>query len=148
MKGLEEAIAEHSDLQVDLLGELISFIRGRDFALAKGKEHHASIVLWGSIGRSETNVQVTANFEVLDSPVYFSSKLRNLSKDCGRESITKSFVSAAQELNEFTLQIDFAKQMSALTLMTIGIALLKAGDYNISVVYFDQALSEWGKQDE
>jgi len=144
-EALGKAVEGYPDLQVQLLGEPISFKQGSNFARSKGKEEKASIVLWGSYGKSGESVQMTVNFEVLETPAYFSSIVQTLSSRCGHETLSKSFTYPVEELNRFSLQIEISHQLSALTFLTTGIALYKVGDYDASINYFNQALVEWGK---
>jgi tetratricopeptide (TPR) repeat protein len=145
---LDRAIKGRTDLQVQMLGEPISYKQGSDFARSRGKERDASIVLWGSVGEMKENVQTTVNFEVLETPVYFLSRLRSLSKDCGDELIRRTFTTPVREFNKFDLQAGVSRQLNALTFLTIGMALGKTADYGLAIEYFNQALAEWGKSGE
>jgi tetratricopeptide (TPR) repeat protein len=66
---------------------------------------------------------------------------------CGDETtLHRSAVYPVQELNHFTLQLDLSHQLTALTLLTIGVALYNSGKFESSIDHLTQSLSAWGKE--
>jgi tetratricopeptide (TPR) repeat protein len=128
---LREATRTFPDVKVQGLGDPITAHEGSDVARAKGKAHHATIVLWGWYGKTSEKALITIHFEVLRQPsiLYLSREKETLSV-------------AVAEFESFTIQERLSRQMGHLTLMTIGLARYEAQAYTSAITLFTEALSQ------
>ncbi|NEQ67780.1 MAG: tetratricopeptide repeat protein [Symploca sp. SIO2D2] len=125
---LEEALAEYDDVEVKALNEEITAQEGIKVARAKGEKHHADIMLWGWYQDTSSHAKVTVKFEVLE-------KLRSLSS-----VQTKPLTQTIAKLESFEIQTQLSKEMSYLTLFTIGLVRYEAEDYDGAIARFTKAL--------
>jgi tetratricopeptide (TPR) repeat protein len=129
---LTEATANYQDVKVVPLGEFLTATRGgRTVALDRGREHNASIVLWGWFVRSSEKILVTVNFEVIRSPhsmAIFSEK--------------GDYRAALSTLNEFTLQGELSNELTTIVLATTGLARMDVKDYWGAVNRLNEALNK------
>ncbi|HEX8775270.1 MAG TPA: tetratricopeptide repeat protein [Pyrinomonadaceae bacterium] len=128
---LTASTAVYPDIKIEPLYETITGLQGRDVARAKGKERNASIVLWGWITKTRTNVVINAHFEVL------------------RESQTFSFPSGKQtyntplsELDQLSLQTRLSNDLTSVTLAATALARLGAQDNTGAISRFTEALNQ------
>jgi len=126
---LEEALEEYDDVEVQALNEEITAQEGIKVARAKGEKHHADIVLWGWYQDTSSHAKVTVKFEVLE-------KLRSLSS-VQTEPLTQEIA----KLKSFEIQTQLSKEMSYLTLFTIGLVRYEAKDYDAAIARFTKALA-------
>jgi len=129
IRQLGDALAKYDDVKVQALKEEITAQEGSKVARAKGKKHHADIVLWGWYEESKTNVKVTVKFEVLEKLRYLSSVP------------TKPLIQPIAKLESFEIQAQLSQEMSYLTLFTIGLVRLEAKDYDGAIARFTKALA-------
>ncbi|NEQ68927.1 MAG: tetratricopeptide repeat protein [Symploca sp. SIO2D2] len=129
IRQLEEALERYDDVEVQALNEEITAQQGRKFACAKGAKHHADIVLWGWYEESDKNAKVTAKFEVLEHRRFF----------CLVQ--TKPLTQPIAKLESFEIQTQLSKEMSYLTLLTIGLVRYEAKDYDGAIERFTKALA-------
>ncbi|NEQ71547.1 MAG: tetratricopeptide repeat protein [Symploca sp. SIO2D2] len=129
IRQLGDALAKYDDVKVQALKEEITAQEGSKVARAKGKKHHADIVLWGWYEESKTNVKVTLKFEVLEKLRYLSSVQ------------TKPLIQPIAKLESFEMQAQLSQEMSYLTLFTIGLVRLEAEDYDGAIARFTKALA-------
>ena len=108
-ESLEEAIKPYTNVEVKSLNQTIN---DKQSARVMGEQQKASIVIWGDYGVTSTDVQVSVNFEVLKPPDYFPK--------LGKTAKGEAQTSAIAELNSFRLQTRLSKEMSYLTLFTVG----------------------------
>ncbi|NES23099.1 MAG: tetratricopeptide repeat protein, partial [Symploca sp. SIO3E6] len=125
---LGNALAEYDDVKLQALKEEITAQEGSKVARAKGKKHHADIVLWGWYEESKTNIKVTVKFEVLEKLHYLSSVE------------TKPLIQPIAKLDNFEIQAQLSEEMSYLTLFTIGVVRYEAQDYEDAIARFTKAL--------
>jgi tetratricopeptide (TPR) repeat protein len=138
---MANAIRDYPDLKVQLLGEPISFKEGSNAARLKGHEKKATLVRWGSYGKTDDAVQITVNYEVLDPPCSLQPLASG--SPCTAQDIHKTLTYPVQDLNTFVLQANLARQVSALTQLSVGITLYRAGKFDASIAHFNKALTEW-----
>lgn len=143
-EGLLELAKASADLDVRFLHEPITFDQGSAVARAKAAQQGASIILWGSYGKTANSVQLSVNFDTLDFP--YASKREAVVDSCGDGSVHKSLTYPVQELDTFTLQMNMSCQLRALTLVATGIARYKAGQYAASVGHFNEAIEQLQQQ--
>ncbi|NET57562.1 MAG: tetratricopeptide repeat protein, partial [Symploca sp. SIO2E6] len=125
---LKEALGKYQDVKVQALHETITSQEGSEVARAKGKKHHADIVLWGWYGESKQKVKVTVKFEVLEKLRYLSSVETN--------QLTQSIA----KLESFEIQTQLSKETTYLTLFTIGLVRYEAEDYDGAIARLTKAL--------
>ncbi len=125
---LRDATAEYEDVKIKALNEPITEQAGSEVARSKGEKHYADIVLWGWYNETKTNAKVTVNFEILEN-------LRGLS-----ERQQKSLIKPIAELESFKLQTQVSKEMSYLTLLTLGLIRSEAEDYDSAIEGLTKAL--------
>jgi tetratricopeptide (TPR) repeat protein len=128
---LREATKKYPDVQVKVLPETITYEKGSDYARTVGKNHKASIVLWGEYAVNPSMVQVNVNFEVLRSP-----SLLNLRQQKEALNVTVA------ELESFKTQAQLSQEMSYLVLLTVGLARYEANDYDSALDLFTDALKQ------
>ncbi len=116
-KNLEEATKHYTDVEVKELNQTIT---EKQSARAIGDQQKASIVIWGDYGVTPINVQVSVHFEVMKPPDYFP-ELEETAKG-------KAQTSAIAELNSFNLQTRLFKEMSYLTLFSLGMVQYAKSD--------------------
>ncbi|NER20981.1 MAG: tetratricopeptide repeat protein [Symploca sp. SIO1C2] len=128
IRQLGDALTKYDDVKVQALKEEITAQEGSKVARAKGKKHHADIVLWGWYEESKSNVKVTVKFEVLEKLRYLSSVQ------------TKPLIQPIAKLESFEIQAQLSQEMSYLTLFTIGLVRYEAEDYDGAIARFTKAL--------
>src|SRR3990172_1567065 len=128
---LRVATKKYNDVQVQTLNQPITAQEGSDVARAKGKEHKASIVLWGWYGKTKEKVLITIHFQVLIKPI-------GLFLLQEKETLKLSVA----ELENFTIQEELSSKMSYLTLLTLGLARYDAQDYNGAIEALTDALNQ------
>ncbi|NET62376.1 MAG: tetratricopeptide repeat protein [Symploca sp. SIO2E6] len=125
---LEEALEEYDNVEVQALNEEITAQEGIKVARAKGKKHHADIVLWGWYQDTDSHAKVTVKFEVLEELHYLPSVQ------------TKPLIQTIAKLESFEIQTQLSEEMSYLTLFTIGLVRYEAKDYEGAIARFTKAL--------
>lgn len=100
-------------------------------AKAKGIENQAAVVLWGSYLVNQLRARVTIHFDVLhdtlDLPLRQKKEVLNV---------------ATIDLQGFTIQEQLSKEMTYLTLLTLGLVRFEANDIDESITRFSAALSQ------
>jgi tetratricopeptide (TPR) repeat protein len=110
---LREAITDHSSYT----------------ARAKGKQCHASLLVWGWYAKTQERVMVTVHIEVL-------APNDQLPFTAGKET----FLAGIASLENFTLPIQLSNDVSRLALLTIGLARLNLKDSDGAISRFNDAL--------
>jgi tetratricopeptide (TPR) repeat protein len=114
------------------LGEVITATHGgRNAALDRGREHNASIVLWGWFVRSPEKILVTVNFEVMRSPHSMT-----ISSEKG------NYQAPLSTLNEFTLQGNLSNELTTIVLAATALARMDVKDYWGAVNRLNEALNK------
>ncbi|HEX7999378.1 MAG TPA: tetratricopeptide repeat protein [Pyrinomonadaceae bacterium] len=126
---LSEATRRYSDVEVISLNEPITAKQGRKWAGEKGKEHNASIVLWGWYEINQGQVLVNVHFQVLQGSLDFL------------------FFSEKQTLllpiaDFLSFQIRLSKEMAYLTFFTAGFVRYQEGDLTGAAELFTKAIEE------
>lgn len=124
---LEGALREYPDMTTKRILEVpLSYAEAR----SQSARYNATVVIWGSYTSSSTNARLTVHFEVIRPP----SKMKMVQF---KETILRS----RNDLDQFTIQEALSKQMSGLTLLTVGIMRFWAGDYDGAIAAYDKALN-------
>lgn len=125
---LREATREYPDTEIQALNEAISPQQGREVAIGKGREKKATIVLWGWYKQIRGNVSLTVHFDPVQS----------IPLDLRANQLTRVFTT--REIESFTVQVQLSKEMTYLTLLTMGMARLLADDYDGAIERLSYAL--------
>lgn len=125
---LREATREYPDTEIQALNETISPQEGRESAIAKGREKKATIVLWGWYKQIRGNMSLTVHFDPVQS----------IPLDLRAYQLNRVFTTA--EIESFTVQVQLSKEMAYLTLLTMGMVRLLAGDYEGAIERLSHAL--------
>jgi tetratricopeptide (TPR) repeat protein len=128
---LREAIKKYTDVQVSALSQTVTAHQGSEHARAKGKEHKASIVLWGWYSKTQEKALVNVHFEILTS--LYASPLRQ-----ERETL----ITDVAGLESFAIQTQLSSEMSYLTLLTMGMVRDKAEDWDGAIAFYNDALNQ------
>ncbi|NEQ68371.1 MAG: tetratricopeptide repeat protein [Symploca sp. SIO2D2] len=135
IRQLGDALAEYDDVKLQALNEEITAQEGSQVARAKGEKHHADIVLWGWYQETDSHVQVTVKFEILEKLRFSSVQTKLLSS-----VQTKQLIQPITKLESFEIQTQLSEEMSYLTLFTIGLVRFDAQDYDNAITRFTKAL--------
>lgn len=127
---LRSATTNDPDVDIEPLGEVVTAQQGSRIARERGADHKASIVLWGWYGQTSQAVSMNVHFELLHKP-----ELLTLTHD------TQNIVLPVAELESFSVQTKLSKEMSYLTLLTLGVARFEINDLDRSIARFDEAIS-------
>lgn len=130
-ENLETATEPYRDVKVKRLNKII---QERKEAREDGERQKASIVIWGSYGKTKDKVPISANFELLNPPKYFP--------ELGAEAKGKVRTAAVAELENLTLQTRLSQEMNYLTLVTLGMSRHAADDWNGAIAQFTAALEQ------
>lgn len=133
---LREATREYPDTEIQSLNETISSQQGREVAIAKGHERKATIVLWGWYKQIRGNMSLTVHFDPVQS----------IPLDLRANQLTRVFTT--REIESFTVQVKLSKEMTYLTLLTMGMVRLVADDYDGAIERLSSALEHGNAPDE
>ena len=133
---LEKVTESYDDVKIKALDKEITAQQGSEIARIEGNRHKASIVLWGWYVPTETNVQVTAHFDVLHKPRSLALRQDN-----------QTLNAAVGELKKFNIHTKLSSDMSYLTLLTLGLTRYEAEDYDGAVSRFKIALTQKSSSD-
>jgi tetratricopeptide (TPR) repeat protein len=128
---LDRDTAEFPEIEVVSLREPITSDDGRKKALEKGREYNASIVLWGWFTRSEEQILVNVNFEMMRSPHYMPIS-----------SLKGDYKAPLSTLKEFTLQEYLSDELTTIILAATALARMDVGDYWGAANRLNEALSK------
>lgn len=131
VENLESATEPYADVTVKRLNQIL---HQRQEARKIGEQRKASIVIWGSYGKTKDMVPISANFELLNPPEYLP--------ELGAEAKGKVRTAAAAELENFTLQTRLSQEMTYLTLVTLGMSRYAVKDWDGAVSLFSAALEQ------
>jgi tetratricopeptide (TPR) repeat protein len=112
---LNDRARDYADIDVVPLRETISARQGRKWALERGKELDANIVIWGWYKKNEQEVLVNVHFQLVDDTSNLLLK-----------SEKQSTILPISDF--FKFQVRLSKEMGYLTFFAVGIARLVAGD--------------------
>ncbi|MCC5666058.1 tetratricopeptide repeat protein [Nostoc sp. CHAB 5784] len=134
VRNLRNATEPYADVKVPALNKTITEQQGSEVARAEGEQKKASIVIWGDYGVTPTNVQVSTHFEVLISPDYFPK--------LGTTARGEAQILPLAELESFKLQTRLSKEMSYLTIFTLGMVRYTANKWDEAIALFSDALAQ------
>jgi tetratricopeptide (TPR) repeat protein len=126
VESLRKVKARYSKIEIQKLNRQINepeWFDYLDFDVRK-----ASIVIWGQYAVNSDYTQIIPHFEILKpriDPLELDSPVLKLG-----------------ELNSFNLSINLAKDMSYLTLLTLGITQNTVADWNGAIASFSDALTQ------
>ncbi|WP_051469921.1 tetratricopeptide repeat protein [Fischerella sp. PCC 9605] len=123
---------KYAHVEIKSLGKSITEKQGKKVARNEGEKHKAIIVIWGWYGKTKEVVPISTNFEVLQIPV---PKLGEEAKEEPRKP-------SVAELESFTLQTRLSKDMTYLSLFTLGVARYAAEDWESAINFFNDALRQ------
>lgn len=134
---LTEATRSYSNVEIIPLNERISAPQGKETALSKGREQNASIVIWGWFKRSDTNVLINVHFETL-------SDVPNIPRINDRIQIVEDI----PRFDSFAIQLSLSKEMSFLTLASLGLINFALEDFDSAIKCFTEALSRTNQSND
>jgi tetratricopeptide (TPR) repeat protein len=130
---LRAALRNYPDVRVEALGEEIKVEQNQSVARKKGERQKAAIMIWGWYGKTASTVPFSTNFEVLKKP-------ENL-PDLGQAAHGHIRQVELLDPDKFLLQTDISKEMSYLSLFTLGFFRYIANDLDGAINSFNDALS-------
>ncbi|NUO82703.1 hypothetical protein HUU05_21735 [candidate division KSB1 bacterium] len=128
LRRLREATSKYDDVEIEALAEVITEQQGSKVAREKGKDKKASIVLWGWYAATGVQAQITVHFEV-------PKELMNLPLPKAQQTL----IVALGQLETFAIQTRLSREMSYLTLVTLGFIRFEAEDYDAAISFFSDA---------
>jgi tetratricopeptide (TPR) repeat protein len=128
---LREATKKYTDVQVSTLGQTVTAHQGSEYARTKGKEHKASIVLWGWYSKTQEKALVNVHFEIL----------KNLQASVLRQE-RETLITDVAGLESFAIQTQLSHQMSYLTMLTMGMVRSEAEDWDGAIAFYNDALNQ------
>jgi tetratricopeptide (TPR) repeat protein len=134
LRQLRQATEKYADVEIQALKKSITEQEGSEVARAAGQKRKATIVIWGWYRNLGEVVPLSVHFEVLRPP----TDLPELGQTA-RGNIQQA---AIADLKGFTLQTRLSKEMSYLSLFTLGMARRAAGDLGGAIDRFSNALNQ------
>lgn len=131
LQQLRDSVGAYTDVQIEPLGKPITAEQGREVAVKEGREHNASIVLWGWFVKSPAEGLVNAYIEILRSPQVFS----------WAASTRRDYKASVNEINQFTLQAKLSKDLTSIALAVTALARLDLLDYQGAISRLTDALN-------
>jgi tetratricopeptide (TPR) repeat protein len=120
---------DYKDVEIVKLTRGITEGDGQKVARQIGQDQKADIVIWGWYGANEDNAQVSANFELLNP----NGKL-------GEEAQGKVRTMAVAELKSFRIQTNLGKELTYLSLVTLGMSRYAAEDWDGTIARLTNAI--------
>src|SRR5437868_1202418 len=127
------------DIEIQGLDTIITEQQGSRMAQEIGRKHGANIVIWGwfslpkipdaNVNPRNINLQVDAHFEVLMKPNGLIFRQEN-----------EQYLAQIADLTNHSIHIQLSKDMSYLTLFTMGLARLQNEDYEGAIDRLTEAL--------
>jgi len=137
LEELKQATKNYPNVEILALNERVSSTQGKEFALSKGKEKKANIVVWGWYKKSETHVLVNVHFEIISAI-----------PDIPRINTRKQIVEENPKFESFALQVRLSKEISFLTLVSLGLINLELEEGEMAEEFFTQALASIDRSDD
>ena len=128
---LKESTKKYTNVSVLPINEHISAREGKLVAIEKGKAKDADIVLWGWYKKSSTNVVINYQFEVVSG---VSNDLLAKSQNTSVENIPN--------FNNYSSQLRLAKEISLLTLVSLGALNYELENFDEAIRYISDAISQ------
>lgn len=134
---LREATKKYPEIKVKALGEIITAHQGSERARQIGTEQKASVMLWGWYSKTKEKALVNTHFEILKS-------LASL----GPVPKANSLISEIGRLEKFEIQTELSRNISTLSLLTVGIFRKEAEDYDGAIELLTYALRQFSESQE
>jgi hypothetical protein len=112
----------YKDVEIISLGRVLTERDGKVTARKIGQEQQVDIVIWGWYAAAKQNAQVSVNFELLNQP--------NLLPEMGKEMQGQVRTTTISQIESFTLQVNLAKEMTYLSLVTLGMSRYSSNDWD------------------
>ncbi len=125
---LRKVTKKQDDVVIKPLNETISVQEGSDLARIKGREHKASIVVWGWYTKTAKKAPITVHFEILQG-------LHHLSLQQEQQSVV-------EELESLEFQDQLSRQISDFLMLAVGIIRYEPKDFSQAENYLKAAIEE------
>jgi tetratricopeptide (TPR) repeat protein len=122
---IRQQTRQYQDIEIVAWGKAMTERDGPALARKLGAEQMADIVIWGWYSATNQNAQVSVNFELLNKPEFLPELALTV-----QGQVRTMAISA---LESFSLQIDTAKELTYLTLVTSGMIRYANEDWNGTV---------------
>lgn len=127
---LDQALAKYAPTaRLQWLNETIPSVAA---ARAIGERQHAQLILWGWYRKTETTALITSHFDILGEP----DELIHPAQDEVR------LTARIANLQDFSIQTRLSKQMTFLSLLTIGLVYFDEHNYKDAINQFSGAMQE------
>jgi Tfp pilus assembly protein PilF len=136
-ENLESVTEQYPDVKVKRVNK--SFQESK-VAREEGEKQKASIVIWGSYGKTKETVPISVNFELLKKPDYFP--------ELAPEAEGKVRTAATTDLESFKLQTTLSQEMTYLTLITLGFSRYAIDDWDGTIAVLTNALGQVEAQND
>jgi tetratricopeptide (TPR) repeat protein len=130
-ENLEKATEQYADVKVKRLDS--SFIEATE-ARKEGNKQKASIVIWGSYGKTRDKVPISINFELLKKPKYFPDLAPEVKGEVRHAPL--------DYLDSLALQTQLSQETTYLTLITLGMSRYAVDDWDGAIARFTDALDQ------
>lgn len=127
---LSKAWSQHDGIELRSIEEVEPIQSGSEIARARGREHNAAIVVWGSYEKSGAEGLVNVHFEMLHNRVIFRLTPER------KETVSV----AAARLDSITIRQPLSAEMTYLTLMALGFSGYCAQDFERAIASFSDAI--------
>ena len=141
LQGIRSKLEGYEDVKVVSMGKAITERDGKKVARQMAQQQNADILVWGWYAATDKNAQVSVNFEVLDD--------LNYEQNLGvMTSYGQIKIEPIAKLDSFTLQLNLAKEMTYLSLLTIGLSQYSRGDWDGAIRRMTAALESTDKMSD
>lgn len=139
LRQLREATDGYEDVKIVAFKQAVTEESGgSDEARKIAENRKADIMIWGWYGQSDDVIPISANFEIMEINEHTSD-------DLGESASGAIQTLEIAELNSFELQTKLSKDMSFLTLFTLGMANYADDNWIDAITLFDDALNHTNK---
>ncbi|HEV7644166.1 MAG TPA: hypothetical protein VGO50_09520 [Pyrinomonadaceae bacterium] len=128
---LIETFKDSPKVRILALNEHISLQQGRPIALQKASENNADIVVWGSCRFTETTAAINSQVEILFEP-----------KNNIFLERPKIIIGQIGNFKNLTAQLQIAKEISFLSVVSLALVNLEIEDYQEAVKYLTIAIAQ------
>jgi tetratricopeptide (TPR) repeat protein len=131
---LYKATKQYPDVCIDRLYEVIAGQTDKEaneLAIAKGKYRNANIIIWGRLLTNQEKARVSIHFSVIQASEQLALE----------EDQERTVTAPLSEVRDFTLQEQLSKEMTYLTLLTVGLIRYGLGDYDGAIQRFNDGMN-------
>jgi tetratricopeptide (TPR) repeat protein len=143
-ENLKNGTTSYSNVKIKALNKIIKESEkdkdGSEVAHEEGRKHKATIVIWGWYGKTKNVVPIRAHFELLKWPNL--SYVPNSSLPLPIDLTTKSLLVPIAQLESTTIHTHLSKEMTYLTLLTLGISHSLVEEWEDAIEKFTKALEQ------